>query len=104
MNESDWKLFKQVKEAALDKLSGNALTEVQTTVSDSSQSNYERFLKLYDLIKSTNKDIANIFDGHSRSRAGLQTMLMRSNGLISEEMVSKFSVEFQEGTKPISYE
>lgn len=104
MKESDWKIFKQVKATALDKFFSKILSEVQTTVSNSSQSNHERFLKLYYFINSSNKKMSNIFDGYSRSGANLQTMLMRNNDLLSEEMVAKFTAEFQAMTKPISHE
>ena len=104
MNESDWKIFKEIKEAALDKCCSNVLSEVHATISDGTKSNHDRFLELYDLVQANNKDIASIFDGHSRSKASLQTMLMRRHGLISDNLVAKFSPELQENTKPTNYE
>ena len=54
MEESDWKIFKKVKEAALDKYCGNALTEFQQLISDNSKSNHQRFLDLFDHVDNTN--------------------------------------------------
>ncbi len=63
MKESDWKIFKKIKE-------------------------------------NRDKQMALIFDGHSRSKAHLQLLAMRGEGLVDEELLSQLSEEFIEQTDP----
>ncbi len=104
MNETDWKIFNEVKKEALEKFCSESLSAIKEVISDDTNSNHNRFLEIYELIENANNDIAAIFDGHSRSRAALQIMLMRKHCLVSDEQLAKFSVEFQENTRPINYE
>ena len=104
MQESDWKIFKKVKEAALDKCCEKSLAEFQQLISDNSKSNHQRFLDLFDRVDNANSEIARMFDGHSRSRAAMQALAMRKHGLIPHESMTNFSQEFQEQTNPEKYE
>jgi len=41
-----------------------------------------------------------IFDGHSRSKATLQLLAIRGEGLADQELLKKLSKEFLEATDP----
>ncbi|WP_432470215.1 hypothetical protein [Amphritea sp. HPY] len=100
MKESDWKKFKKIKEAALDKCCQEALIEYQKSISDDSASHHQRFLNVYELVHDTNKELAQIFDDQSRSKAVIQMLLMRRRGLVPDESIAIFSEEFQQSSDP----
>lgn len=102
MKESDWKLFKEIKERAIDQYCRTALSEFGGIIDNEDQSAHERYLYLYKIIDNTNRKMSLLFDGHSRSKAGLQLLVIRREGLADEQLVSKLSEEFQQETDPSS--
>ena len=55
IKESDWKIFRQVHETALDRFCQKVLSEVTHLFADTGKSNHERFGSLYGLIKNRDK-------------------------------------------------
>lgn len=98
--ESDWKLFKEIKAKALDKFCADALAEFKEIIEDNSKDAHERYLLHYRIVENQDKRMSLIFDGHSRSKAVLQLMAMRGEGLADEDLVSKMSDEMQKRTDP----
>ena len=54
---------------------------------------HRRYGDLYKLIKDKDKDLANAFDGLSRSKAFTQLMLMYRMGLVEEKQLDEFEDE-----------
>ena len=79
------------------------LEKSQKVISDDIEHVHNRYLLLYKLLKSSNKKMAQIFDGHSRSKAWLQLLHMRGEGLVDEALLSKLSDEFRDETSPEKY-
>ena len=104
MKESDWKIFKKIKEKAIEKYCTLMLGEFQEVIADESEHVHDRYLLLYKLVHSRNKRMSQIFDGHSRSKASMQLIFMRMEGLTDQSLVEKLSEEFQEGTNPARFE
>ncbi len=100
MKETDWKVFKEIKEQAIEKFCSKALAEFRVVIDDKDKHVHERYLLNYKLVGNRNKQMALLFDGHSRSRAPLQLLAIRGEGLANEELVSKLSKEFREQTDP----
>ena len=100
MKESDWKKFKVIKQLALDAYCKSILDEAENIMAKSSVSSHDRYIALYKHIRKKDKRLAYAFDGHSRSRAPLQLMLLRKMNLVSAEAVSKLSTELQVSSKP----
>ncbi len=100
MKESDWKIFKEIKEKAIEEFCTKALTEFRKVIDDESKHVHERYLLNYKLVENRDKQMALLFDGHSRSKAPLQLLAIRGEGLANEELVSKLSNEFREHTDP----
>jgi hypothetical protein len=100
MNECDWKVFKKIKEIALDKFCLLALEESQEVIADTSLTAHNRYLLLYKLLQNSDKKLALLFDGHSRSRAWLQLIAIRSEGLADKDLMEKLSNEFKSQTDP----
>ncbi|MGJ8692422.1 MAG: hypothetical protein ACSHW0_08070 [Thalassotalea sp.] len=100
MKESDWKVFTAIKDKAIEQYCTLALEETQKVVSDNKKHVHERYLFLYKLLQNSNKKMALLFDGHSRSKAWIQLIAIRSEGLADEALLSKLSDEFRDQTDP----
>ncbi len=101
MTESDWKIFKQIKEKAIESYCRLCLAEFKKIIDDDSLHTHERYLLNYKLVENSDKKMQLLFDGHSRSRAWLQLLAIRGEGLADESLVAKLSAEFQEQTSPV---
>jgi len=86
--ESDWKKFTKLKNIALDRFCESVLSESQILCDRENLTAHERYLDLYKLIQTRDKELVRAFDGHSRSRADQQL-------LITDDELSKFSEETQ---------
>ncbi len=95
ISEADWKHFKQVKADALDKCCQQVLDDVRKGIEDPELSNHAKYLYLYKLMENSDKRIANIFDYNARSKAMLQLVLMKSDGLLEAKQISGLSDELQ---------
>ncbi len=100
MKESDWKLFKEIKDRAIDQYCRTALSEFGEIIDNEDQSAHERYLYLYKIINNSNRKMSPLFDGHSRSNAGFQLLAIRREGLADERLVSELSEEFRQETDP----
>ena len=100
MKDSDWKKFKEIKERALEKYCSLILNECEEVVLNKQQHSHERYLYLYNILQNRNKEMALMFDGHSKSRAWLQLIAIRKEGLADEALLDKLSQDFQERTDP----
>ena len=100
MKESDWKVFTALKNKAIEKYCTLALEESQEVISDNKEHVHNRYLYLFKLLQNSNKKMALLFDGHSRSKAWIQLIAIRSEGLADEELLSKLSNEMLDETDP----
>lgn len=100
MKESDWKIFKQVKEDAIEKFCDMALSEYQDIIKTKKEKSQETYTFLYRLVINRDKQMALLFDGHSRSNAPLQLLAIRGEGLADETLLNKLSEEFLQETDP----
>jgi hypothetical protein len=100
MKESDWQKFKVIKEKAIERFCTQALNEFEETISNTGESAHDRYLQLYKLVRNRDKEMALIFDGHSRSKAPIQLMVIRSHGLTDEVLLAELSDELRDQTDP----
>ncbi|WP_371194461.1 hypothetical protein [Glaciecola sp. SC05] len=100
MNESDWKIFKQIKELAIDKYCSLALDEARDIVLGDRESSHETYVYLCKILQNREQHLAVMFDGHSRSKAWLQLIAMRTEGLAEQALLDKLSEEFRIKTDP----
>ncbi len=100
MKESDWKIFKQIKDKAIDQFCRDALSTFSEITTDEDKSAHERYLQLYDTVDKTNRKMSSLFDDHSRSKAALQLLVIRREGLADAVLVAKLSDDFKESTDP----
>ena len=102
MKESDWKIFKEIKEKAIQLFCKNALSEYEEIIKNKSESSQETYTYLYRLVINTDKRMALLFDGHSRSKANLQLLAIRGEALADKTLLNKLSDEFLQQTDPTS--
>ena len=99
IREADWKRFRTVHQAALQRFCERVLREATRIASGNGEdgsSYHERYGKLYDLVRSRDKELARMFDDMSRSNAVLQLAMMCKKDLVTEEEFGTFSPELQE--------
>lgn len=100
MKESDWKIFKEIKEKARNKFCENALAEFREAMDNDSEHIHNRYLLNYKLVENRDKQMSLLFDDLRRSKAWLQLIAIRGEGLADERLVAKLSDEFQQKTNP----
>ena len=100
MKESDWKVFKQIKEKAIQLFCNNALSEYEEIIKSNKDDSQETYTYLYRMVVNRDKQMALLFDGHSRSKATLQLLAIRGEGLADEDLLKKLSDDFLQQTDP----
>ena len=100
MKESDWKIFKEIKEKALVRYCEEALADFSKIINNDKEQVCERYTELYKLVRERDKKLGKLFDYHSRSKAALQLLLIREAGLADEELLQELSDEFSQATDP----
>lgn len=98
--DSDWNIFKTIKEKALDRYCERALDNVEKTLWNTQESHHQRLMKLFEQIQETKAQLDEIFEGHSQSRVYFQLLLMRREGLVEDAELDGLSEEILSFTNP----
>jgi hypothetical protein len=93
INESDWKLFRQLRVIALDRFCQRVLGEIGNIASDAGKSSHERYLAIFRLLNERDREMADAFNDPRRSVALIQLRLIRSLSLLTEEEMAQFRQE-----------
>lgn len=101
IREADWKVFKQVRETALQRICRQVLDDIDAINRDAALTAHQRYLKVHELIQARDRTLYATFDGLSRSDAAFRLMLMRTVGLVSEVDLARFSDELQQLSVPL---
>lgn len=91
--ESDWKLLRKLHETALQRYCARVLDEYRAVLDRTSGSPHARFLELFELTHSRNRQLAGAFDDLRRSTAFHRLIAMRKLGVVTEEDLLPFSAE-----------
>jgi hypothetical protein len=102
IKESDWKTFKSLKKAALQRFCAKVLADSSRIIDQADDCSHSKYLSLYKTIQVADKKLASLFDYHSRSKAAIQLMMLRSHGLIQDKELEELSEEFRKATEPLS--
>jgi hypothetical protein len=100
--ESDWKLFRRLREVALERFCERVLGEIAGIASDGAISWHERYLRIYRLIDQRDDELARAFNGPSRSRAILQLATMNACGMLAEADLLPFTEQTRETVEFLS--
>ncbi|MGI1679955.1 MAG: hypothetical protein K6L75_14530 [Cellvibrionaceae bacterium] len=99
ITEADWKIFKSIREQAIETYCERCLAEYQEII-DRDESAHNRYLLMYRVVENLDKKMELIFRHLSRSKAILELIAIRGEKLADETLVSKLSPELQERTDP----
>jgi hypothetical protein len=89
--ESDWKIFKRLREVALGRFCERALADIDRISADAGKSHHERYLEIWRLIEPRDRELVDIFDHLRRSTAVQQLLHMQKHRLVTAEELSQFS-------------
>jgi hypothetical protein len=103
ITEADWRVFKQIKERALEKFCLECLDEFKAIIERADLTPHERYLLNYQTVRERDKTLARIFDGLSRSHAFMQLLMMRREGVADEGLIAQLSELLQTQTHPKNF-
>ncbi|MEO6392269.1 MAG: peptide ABC transporter substrate-binding protein [Pyrinomonadaceae bacterium] len=93
ITEKDWKLFRRLHEVALERFCKRILEEVQDLAGSSTGSCHDRYLRVYQLMKTRDKAIAAAFNDLRRSTAFIALAIIVNTGFLTEAELDQFSSE-----------
>jgi hypothetical protein len=99
MKESEWKIFKNLKEICLERYCNKVLEEAQNICELKEKSSHNRYQDLYELVRNRDKELGKAFDGLSRSKADYQLMMMYRMQLIEEGELEEFESETKDNIR-----
>lgn len=99
--EADWKRLRKLKEVALDRLCAAILRECQDIAADDGRTTHERYLALYRHINDRDDDVADAFNGLSRSTAVRRLSAMCALDLVTNEELDEFTPETQRSVRTL---
>lgn len=74
IQESDWKVFRELRTIALERFCRHILDEIGQASADEKRSFHERYLAVYDRIQHRDREIARAFNAPRRSAAFRQLL------------------------------
>jgi len=103
IKESDWKLFRQLREVALERFCERVLVELRTAAGETGDSFHERYLRVYELIRDRDKSIGWAFNDPRRSNALILLANIKQEGLLTPDEFARFSEQTREAIENIEY-
>lgn len=100
--ESDWKVFRKVREAALERFCRRILEEIQEISAKSEMSWHERYLGVWKLLKRRDSRLGNAFNDPRRSVMMIQLSVIVSLGLLEPDEIAQFSEETRERVEQLA--
>lgn len=94
--ESDWKRFRKLKDDLLNRLCSRINSRVEGILNGSSLSDYERYLKVFDEIRRSDKIIGRCFDDLKRSELTRIVLNCYRENLFTDEEFSGFSQQMKD--------
>jgi hypothetical protein len=91
--EKDWKLLRAMQDEKLDTACEKILAKINNTITNKENENHKAYLKVWKIVKSEDRKIADMFNDLKRSNAVLKLAFWKQNGLLTEQEISQFSPE-----------
>ena len=96
IKESDWKVFRKLREVALERYCERVLADIRRITEMPGTSYHERYLKLWKLLRSRDETIAYAFNNPRRSQAIIQLANIVAEDLLTDAELNQFSDETRE--------
>lgn len=100
--ESDCKLFRELRELALERLCKRALDGLQPRIEDRSRTYYDRYVDTFHFLKDRDREVARAFDDPKRSQMIHQLAAMQELDLLTSEELSRFSARTREKVEALA--
>ena len=91
--ESDWKVFRELREVALQRFCNRILEELLSVIRDDSGNAHERYLAVFRRIQERDEQLARAFNDPRRSRMLIQLAAIQALGLLSAGDLGRFTHE-----------
>lgn len=102
VREEDWKLFRELREVALDRFCKHALNELRRLLLGGSQRNHERYLAVFRVMKERDRTLKRLFDDPRRSDMLWQLAVIRGEGLVTPDEMAPFSAEVRQSVETLN--
>jgi hypothetical protein len=99
ISESDWKVYKRIRDLAQDRYSQRVLDEADRIRQDGRLHVQDRHAELSRMVRERDKEMYRIFDTLRRSSTVRCLMMMRSHDLVTDEEMQSFSPEVQRASE-----
>jgi len=96
IKESDWKVFRKLRELARERYCQRVLEEVGRLVETNDRGYHERYSQLWQILRERDKTIAIAFDDPRRSQALIQLANIDAEDLLTEVELNQFSAEMRD--------
>lgn len=83
--ERDWRIFRKLRQKALDLYYARVLAGIAAVIADTSKSNHDRYLELHRLIRARERDLAHAFDRMTRAHAMFELCSIAQLNLLTDE-------------------
>jgi len=100
ISEADWKVYKRIREMAVERYAQRVLDEVTQICRDDTSSAADRFARLPNLSRERDKASFHIFDTLRRSSAIHCLMMMCRYDLVTDDEMQAFSPQLQQRIRP----
>jgi hypothetical protein len=101
IKESDWKLFRRLHAIALERFCQRVIEEVGSATSSCADGYHDCYLKLFELMRSRDREMASAFNDPRRSNAFILLANIKELGLLTEEELMQFSAEARDAIEVI---
>lgn len=91
--ESDWQVFRELREVALDRYCERALARVEELCAGSSEDAHDRYLRVSRFLRDRDESLSRMFDDPRRSRMLVQLAALHADDLLEPEELDRFTQE-----------
>jgi hypothetical protein len=89
--ESDWKIFRQLRELALERFCERVLDEIESLRLNASRNYHERYLDVFRFLQERDEKLGRAFNDPRRSQMIFQLAAMHADGLLEPNELARFS-------------
>jgi hypothetical protein len=89
--ESDWKVFRELRELALERFCKRVLEDLQPLLRNTSRNHHQRYLDVFQFMQARDEEIAVAFNDSRRSRLIVQLSAITAHRLLEPHELERFS-------------
>ncbi|MGB5450860.1 MAG: hypothetical protein WBN00_02105 [Sedimenticolaceae bacterium] len=93
IKEKDWRTIRALKNEKLNAVCADILNEINQEISNKEEQNHKAYLKVWEIVNTRDKDVADMFNDLRRSNAVYKLALWYKNGYLTEKELNEFSEE-----------